>query len=191
MSSSKSVLVVAPGCPAGLVQELLEARLLPAQAHVDVLLPPEKFEQYQYVSDEKTFSVQARFFPSPDRRFFSTSHLKWLQSRLQASENVKVLIFKSPFKDIITALVSLLVMLFSGRTITLFFATPEAVIDLNGQGFSEKWISQELNPQILAQELHRVILFLTPWDLVYFLMFGGLIAKQMLAKYFFSLLRKK
>jgi hypothetical protein len=81
-------------------------------------------------------------------------------------------------------LYDLLVLYLSGQTITLLFATPEAVIDLDGQGFSDKWISQELNREILFKELHRVFWFLTPWDIIYFLMFAGLIAKQMLHKSF-------
>ncbi len=180
--SAESIVVVAPGCAAQLVEELFTARVLPAQVPFEVLLPPENSVQYDTLRNLKLFAGKIRVSPSPGRKFFSADHLKWLRGRLKAASKVNLLICQSPFKDPLTALISLLVLYWSGRTITLLFATPEAIIDLDGQGFSDKWIVQELNREILFNELHRAFWFLTPWDIIYFLMFAGLIVKQKLQK---------
>ncbi len=166
MSSIKSVIVVAPGCPVGLIQELLGAGILPPHTEFDVLLPPENSQQYDLLINQETFSGRAQFFPSPARRFFSTRHLKWLQGNLRSSENPGVLIAKSPYQDLTSAKVSLVTMLLSGKTITLLRATPEAisanpesVIDLkgqNGQDLTENWLIIELNPEVLAKELGKI-----------------------------------
>lgn len=180
--SAAGLVVVAPWCPAALIEELFTARVLPAQAPFEVLLPPENSVQYDKLRNLKAFAGRARFFSSPGRKFFSADHLKWLRDRLKSASQVNLLICQSPFKDPLTALISLVVLYWSGQTITLLFATPEAIIDLDGQGFSDKWIAQDLNREILFNELHRAFWFLTPWDIIYFLMFAGLIVKQKLQK---------
>jgi hypothetical protein len=189
--SVEGIVVVAPGCAAALVQELFTARVLPDQVPFEVLLPPEKSWKYEELGNGRAFAGKVRFSLSPGRKFFSADHLKWLKSRLQSASRVNVLICQSPFKDPVTALISLLVLYLSGQTITLLFATPEAVIDLDGQGFSDKWIVQDLNREIIFKEMHRVFWFLTPWDIIYFLMFAGLIAKQMAQKTFPFWFKKK
>ncbi len=182
--SAAGLVVVAPWCPAALIEELFTARVLPGQVPFEVLLPPENSGQYEHLRNLKLFAGKVRISPSPGRKFFSADHLKWLRDRLQAASKVNVLICQSPFKDLVTALISLMVLYMSGQTITLLFATPEAIIDLDGQGFSDKWIAQDLNREILFKELHRVFWFLTPWDIIYFLMFAGLIVRQTLQKSF-------
>ncbi len=189
-NSAKAIIVVAPECPAVLVQELFQARILPEQVPFEVLLPPEKSWQHEQFPDRETFPERVRFVPSPARRFFSAGHLKWLKGRLKSSKNINLLICKSPFQDLSTALISLLILFLSGQNITLLFATPEAAIDLNGQGFSDKWITQQLNSAILVQALPRAFSFLTPWHLMYFLMFWGLIVRQRLVKHWSSSFRK-
>ena len=72
----------------------------------------------------------------------------------------------------------------------MLMATPEAVIDLDGQGFSERWISQDLNLKILAGEFSRIFWFLNPWNILYFLMFSGLILRQSLLTFVQSLTKK-
>jgi hypothetical protein len=188
--TSNSVIVVAPECPAELIPELLSAGILPSDTDCLVLLPPSNRREYDHLVDQSRSFDRTQFLASPGQGFFSTTHLKWLQDHLRSSGNIKLLIFKSPYKDLKTTLLSLLVMFMSGKTITLLFATPEAAIDLNGQGFSERWICQDLNLEITLRELHRIFLFLTPWDILYFLMFFGLVIKQSVSKSLSKLLRK-
>jgi hypothetical protein len=190
ITSSKSTIVVAPGCPAELIRELLSGRILPNQAEAVVLLPLGTSQQYDKLMNKPNCLSGTQFVSSPSRRFFSASHLAWLWTNLRSSRNIYLLIIKSPYQDTVVALISLLVLMFSGKAITLLFATPEAVIDLNGQGFSERWISQELNLTILASEITRIFWFLNPWNILYSLMFGGLILRDLLSKHVLSLLRK-
>jgi hypothetical protein len=190
ITSSNSVIVVAPGCPAELIPELLSAGLLPPDKDSVVLLPPSSSREYDHFLDKSSSFDRTQFLTSPGQGFFSTTHLKWLQDHLRSSENIKLLIFKSPYKDPKTTLISLLVMFLSEKTITLLFATPEAAIDLTGQGFSERWICQDLNLEITLRELHRIFLFLTPWDILYFLMFFGLVIKQSVSKSLSKLLSR-
>ena len=190
MNSSKSVIVVASGCPAELIQELLSGRILPSHKDVVVLLPPEEKKRYGHLLDAQRSFRRVQFFPSPGQRFFSMRHLNWLRANLRSSGNTYLLIPKSPFQDTIIAFFSLIVLMFSGETITLLFATPEAVINLNGQGVSERWISQELNLKILASEFSRIFWFLNPWNILYFLMLGGLILRQSLLTFVQSLTKK-
>lgn len=189
-NSAKAIIVVAPESPAVLVQELFQARILPQQVPFEVLLPPGKSWQLEQFPDRETFPERVQFVPSPARKFFSTDHLKWLKGRLKSSQSINLLICKSPFQDMITALISLLVLFLSGQTITLLFATPETAIDLNGHDFSDKWISQKLNSAILVKALPRAFSFLTPWHIMYFLMFWGLIVRQRLVKHWSSSFRK-
>ncbi len=189
-NSAKSVVVVASGCPAGLVRELLGGRILPPKENIVVLLPPEDNKRYGNLLEKQGSFHRAQFFPSPGRGFFSLNHLAWLRAHLRSCGNTYLLISKSPYQDKIIALISLTVLMFAGKTITLLFATPEAIIDLNGQGFSDRWISQELNLKILASEFSRIFWFLNPWNILYFLMLGGLVLRQSLSTFVLSLTRK-
>ena len=182
MNSAKSVLVVSPGCPAQLIQELLGARLLPSHADVAVLLPPGDSRPYDHLIENRGSGRKVHFVPSPGQSFFSPRHLKWLRDHLRPAPNTYLLITQSPYRHPPTALIALTVLALSGKTITLLFATPEAVIDLSGQGFSERWIVQDLNVKILMGESSRIFWLLNPWNILYFLMFGGLVLQQMLAE---------
>ncbi len=186
MNFSKAVIVLAPGCPAGLIKELLGAGILPSETKFEVILPPDSSHQYDHLINRQNFSAGSRFLQSPARSFFSPHHLNWLYTNLRSFETNLLLIVKSPYQDPPTTLISLLVLMLSGKAITLLFATPEAVIDLNGQGFSERWISQPLNLKILAREFCRLFWFLNPLFLMYFVMFGGLILRKSLSNYLSS-----
>jgi hypothetical protein len=186
MDLSKSVIVVAPGCPATLVQELLEAGVLPPRTHFDVLLPPGDSRPYDQLMAGQSHFLSARFLPSPSRHFFSPGHLYWLWENLWPSPSNMLLVAASPYQNPATAVLVLLVLALAGQEIKLLFATPEAVIDLTGQGFSGRWLTQELNIRVLVKELGRVFWFLKPMYVLYFLMFGGLIVRKMLSDYFAS-----
>jgi hypothetical protein len=136
------------------------------------------------------FSGGAQIFPSPGWGFFSMGHLNWLRVNLRSAGNIYLLIPKSPLQDAATALISLAVLMLSARTITLLLATPEAVIDLDGQGFSERWLFQDINCKILAGKFSRICWFLSPWNILYFLMFSGLILRQSLVTFVQSLTKK-
>jgi hypothetical protein len=183
INSSKSVIVVASGCPAELIQELLTGRILPQQTDLVVLLPPGEQKQYDSLINQQDSSGMAQFLSKSSKSFFSITYLSWLLGNLQSSEDSYVLITKSPYQDPVVALICLTVLMLSGKPITLLFATPQAVIDLDGQGLSERWISQELNLKILVSEFYRIFWFVNPWNILYFFMFGGLILRQFLAKY--------
>ena len=183
---SKTVLVVAPGCPAELVQELLGAGVLPRHTDLDVLLPSGASGPYDQLIDNRSHAGSIRLWPSPSRHFFSPRHLSWLRENLWPSAQNFLLVADSPYQDPLTAVLVLLVLALSGKEIMLLFATPEAVIDLTGQGFSERWLTRELNIRILVQELGRLFWFLKPLNILYFLMFGGLVVRKMLADYLAS-----
>jgi hypothetical protein len=190
MNSSESIIVVAPGSTAELIQELMSARILPSHTNFVVLLPPGKTQQYDHFVAKKGSLGRNQFLPSPAQRFFSIRHLNWLWANLRSSKSNMLLIVESPFQDPITAIICLTVLTLSGKTITLLYATPEAVIDFHGQGFSERWLSQKLNLKILAGEFSRIFWFLNPWNILYFLMFGGLIMRQWLSEYLTSIPQK-
>jgi len=185
MSSSKSVIVVAPGCPSELIQELL-SRILPVLADVVVLLPPGNNPQYDHLIEKNHPLGRTRFFSSPAKRFFSPRHLKWLWNNLRSSKDNLLLIIKTPYQDPTTAMISLTVLMLSGKGITLLFPTPEAALDLNGQGFSERWITQKLNYEILFKEVFRVFWFLNPWSILYLFMLVGLIVRSKLSEFLAS-----
>ncbi len=189
--SAAGLVVVAPGCAAELVRELFTARVLPAQMPFEVLLPPEKSWQYDELRNGTGFAGKAWFSPSPGRRFWGAGHIKWLRGRLKSASQVNLLICQSPFKDPVTALICLMVWYLSGRTITLLFATPGAVINVDGQGFPDKWIVQDLNREIFFWSLPRITWFSNSWNILYFLMFAGLIAKQVLHQRILCLFKGK
>jgi hypothetical protein len=185
--SSKAVIVVAPKCPAELIRELLGAGILPSQTEFDVLLPAKNTGLYDQLLDEQS-SGSARFLPSPGRGFFSLRHLYWLWQNVQRSENTLVLVADSPHQDPVTALTALSVLVLAGKTVTLLFATPEAVIDVSGQSFTDRWLAREFNAWVLLKELRR--LFWVPLCVLYFLMFGGLVAWKKASEYLASLSEK-
>jgi len=187
---SKAVLVVSPGCSAALVQELLGAGVLPRQTQFEVLLPSRDTEPFAQLMADPGLSSSARFLPSPSRHFFSSGHLYWLWENLWPSEHNLLLVADSPYQDPVTAVLVLSVLALSGKEIILLFATPEAVIDLTGEGFSERWLTQELNIRVLVKELGRFVWFLKPLNILYFMMFGGLIVRKMLSDYLASYAEK-
>jgi hypothetical protein len=186
MSLSKSVIVVAPGCQAQLIQELLGAGVLPRQTHFDVLLPPGDTRPYDQLLADQGHLMPARFLGSPSRQFFSLRHLYWLWENLWPAKSNMLLVADSPYQDPTTAVLVLLVLALSGKEVMLLFATPEAVIDLTGQGFSGRWLTRELNIRVLVKELGRLFWFLKPLYIMYFLMFGGLIVRKRLSEYLAS-----
>jgi hypothetical protein len=180
---SKAVLVVAPGCPPALLQELLGAGVLPRHQQIDVLLPSKDPRAFGQLLENPDPAWRARFLPSPGRHFFSPRHLYWLWENLRPSGHNLLLVADSPYQDPVTAILVLLVLALSGKEIILLFATPEAVIDLSGEGFSERWLSRELNIRVLVKELGRLFWFLQPLNVLYFLMFGGLIVRKKLGEF--------
>jgi hypothetical protein len=189
ISPLKSIIVVAPGCKAGVIKELLEGSVLPSHGEVDILLPHENSDCYNFFTGRNSPANRVRFLSSPARNFFSKSHLKWLLGNMGSCDNIKFLVSQSPYKDFKTALASILMLFLSGRTITLLFSTPEAIITTNGKNFSDKWISQELNLAILAKEFNRILWFLLPMYILYLFMFWSLIARQRLGRAISSLRR--
>jgi hypothetical protein len=179
----KAVLVVAPGCPADLVQELLGSGVLPRHDQIDVLLPATDLRAYGQFMDHPGPAGAVRFLPSPSRRFFSPWHLYWLWENLRPSGHNLLLVADSPYQAPLTAILVLTVLALSGKEILLLFATPEAVIDLTGEGFSERWLTRELNIRVLVKELGRLFWFLQPLNILYFLMFGGLIVRKKLREF--------
>jgi hypothetical protein len=190
INSSKSVIVVASGCPEVLIQELLRGHILPFQKNVAVLLPPDGNKWYGNLIDQPNPFKWAQFLQSPGQRFFSVGHLYWLRANLRSAENAYLLVSKSPYQDIRIAFTSLSVLMLSRKPITLLFATPQAVIDLVGQGFSERWLVRELNLRVIVKEVGRLFRFLKPRSILYFSMFGGLIARKMLSEYLVALSKK-
>jgi hypothetical protein len=185
---SKAVIVVAPKCPAELIQELGGAGILPPQTKFDVLLPSRNSGLYAQLLDEQPHSESVRVLPSPGGSFFSPRHLSWLWQKVRVSENTMVLLADSPHQDPVTALTALSVLAMAGKTVTLLFATPEAVIDVSGQSYTERWLARELNAGVLLKELGR--LFWAPLYALYFLMFGGLVVRKKLSEYFALLSNK-
>ncbi len=186
MNRSKCVVTVAPGCTAELVRELLGAGILPAQAPIDVLLPTSDPQPYAGLINEAVLAGTTRILPSPGKSFFSPHHLYWLWETLRPSENNMLLVADSPYQDPLTAVIVLSVLALSGKAITLLFATPEAIIDLTGEGYSGRWLIQELNIKVLVNELGRLFCFFKPLYMLYVLMFGGLIVRKTVSDYLTS-----
>ena len=189
-NSSKAAIVVAPGYLPELISDLLRARVLSSSADLVVLLPPEKTREYDQLIEEK-HSSGVRLLPSPGRRFFSTPHLKWLKINLRSSENNMVLISNSLDRDLTSAMVAFIVLLLSGKSITQFRKTNataheshESVIAVTDQSLGQQWTSKEFNLKMLAREILMRITIAPkghPWQLheiLYLLMFVGLIVKQ-------------
>jgi hypothetical protein len=187
MNLAKAVIVVAPGCPDQQVQELLGAGVLPGETQFDVLLPPGATGPQAEPPASPGPARPARYLPSPSRQFFSARHLYWLRENLWPSPKNLLLVAASPYQNPFTAVLVLTVLALSGKEITLLFATPEAVIDPTGQVFSGRWLTQELNVRVLLREMGRLVWFLKPVYVLYFLMFGGLVARKTLSEYLASI----
>ncbi|MFZ2089337.1 MAG: methyltransferase domain-containing protein [Desulfobaccales bacterium] len=155
MNSSRSVVVVGPGCSAGLLRELLDSQILPVPKNVEVLLAPGLLPDRSNLTGGEIF-----FAASPGRRFLSTSHFKWLKCNLRSAHNILMLLPKSPYQDPAIALVSLLILWWSGKTVTLLRPAPATEREtLRGEGRGEAqgsdgpWLFTELNQGFLSQEL--------------------------------------
>jgi hypothetical protein len=190
MNGAKSVVAVAPGCSAELVLELLGAGVLPGPGPIDVLLPKSDARRFDGLLKKAGLPQTIRIITSPGKYFFSPHHLYWLWETLWTSENNLLLVADSPYQDPLTALIVLTVLALSGKAITLLFATPEAMIDLTGEGFSSRWLTQELDVKVLVNELGRLFWFFKPMYILYIFMFGGLILKRTASDYFSSSMRK-
>jgi hypothetical protein len=59
---------------------------------------------------------------------------------------------------------------------------------LSGQSFTERWLVRDLNTRVLLKELRRLLW--VPLYVLYFLMFGGLVARKKASEYFASLSEK-
>jgi hypothetical protein len=186
MNGRKTVVAVAPGCSAELVLELLGAGVLPGPGPVDVLLPNGGTGLPDLLLKKAALPQTTRILASPGKYFFSPHHLYWLWENLWTSTDNLLLVADSPYQDPLTALIVLTVLALSGKSITLLFATPEAMIDLTGEGFSGRWLTQELDVKVLVSELGRLFWFFKPLYILYFFMFGGLIAKKTAADFFSS-----
>lgn len=179
MHSSKIVIIATPGSTSGSIQEILHGLVSPTKTTFEVLLPPESSPNYDNFNDREKTLGKVSFVASPARRFFSYRHLEWLRRNLPSSENVIVVIRESPYEDLTIALTALLIMLLSGKTVTLLRTTTpahEPVIDEEGKYSSERVISKELNLRTLGKQY--VQLFPTIWEILYFIMFLGLIVKK-------------
>ena len=197
MLSLNSIIVVAPGCPAELIQELLDSGILPSHEDFVVLLPPGSLQQHESLVETQSSSGRVQFFPSPARRFFSTRNLKWLKNYLRFSENTNVLITDSPYQDFAIALVSLIILLLSGKSINLLRVKREEVqtkpkpgLQTGGQNPCEVWLSVELNLRTLAMECVKVIPITwdyNRWEVLYCFMFVALVARSLFSQYIFDL----
>jgi SAM-dependent methyltransferase len=161
MNSSKAIIIVAPGCPAGLIQELLEDALLSAHTALTVLLPPGNRAAYANLADRQTLSGGARFVPSPARKFFSIRHFAWIRENLPSSQQIFMLVPQSPSRDLSLALASPLMMMLSGGTITLLRPLTakdiaeqlELGLEPGDQDLTARWIKKKLNLDLLLREI--------------------------------------
>ncbi len=186
-AAAKNILVLAPGLPPGSVRDLWDTPLLPRQPDLEVLLPPEPSARYDHLVDGKTFAGHITVIPSPARSFFSTGHLKWLGGKMQSADNILILLQKSPYEDLAGALAAVLVMLVSGRTITLLrpsILEHQPLVNGKGKDTTPKWLAKELDFKALGQEY--TALFPNLWELVYFFMFWSLALKQLVSDKIFS-----
>jgi SAM-dependent methyltransferase len=166
--SIRSIMVVAPGCPAELIQALLADNYLPAPANLEVLLPPGTPAPGDGQSAGE-IPEKTRMVTTPGRSFFSTRHLQWLRGKLRPSENVFLLIPQSPYQDSSSALTTLLIYGMTGRAITILRPYDEAAeprakpaIDQKRRGSAGKWRVTELNRSVLIKELRHLAWSLYP-----------------------------
>lgn len=176
---SKNILILPPGIPVESIQELLHNFILPAHKNLELLLPPEQPTKYEYLTDRKNTLDQVKFVASPARNFFSLRHLFWLRGNLRSSADVMVFLRKSPYEDLTSALVSLLVMLLSGRGIILLRPSASKNEPLIGGRRGEttpKWLFKELSLTALGNEYKS--LFPTMGEILFFFMFLSLVLKK-------------
>ena len=154
-------MVVASGCPIGLIQELLDDPILPSGT---VLLLPPRISEYDSLGDQETPSGRVLVRQSPAWRFFSIRHLEWLRKNLWSSENIVLVIRKSPYKDLTSAMTTLLIMLLSGKTITVLRYVlevpgdqPDSDIEPKVKDRHENWKLVKLNPVLLVKELCNTV----------------------------------
>jgi len=183
IDSSKAIIVVAPQCPAGLIEELIEACILPTDRYYDILLSPENFCSSEHLVGRNTFCNEVNLLTSGATSFFSRSHLAWIWKNLKTSNRNLLLIYRTPYEDFKTAIISLITLFLSYRIVTLLFATPEAIINKNGKCFSDKWIFQDINPTILLREFFKIICSM-PLFALYLILIWGLILKSRLTSFF-------
>jgi len=156
-------MVVAPGFPAGLIQELLADRYLPVPTNLEVLLPPGNSAPRNGLSakeiPEGTLVVSA-----PGGSFFSSRHLQWLRGKLRPFKKVFLLIPQSPYQDASSALVTLLIFLMSGKAITILRpndavadAQAKAAINWQRRDAAGKWRVTELNRAVLIKEVRHFV----------------------------------
>jgi|GEM_PF-3675668 hypothetical protein len=186
MGFAKSVIVVVPGCSAELVRELFHSSILPQDMAVEVLLPPEITRDYVGLIEGKEFKG-VNFLRSSSSRFFSKKHLRWLSEKLRLVGKPQVLITKSPYRDPIIAIIALLILLLSGKTITLLRKNQEnlnPVCDTVGdQRPVLPWFAVDVNFEVLLNEIFGRITPILPWnkwEILYFAMFAGLLIRRYL-----------
>ncbi len=156
---SKAVLLVGPGCPAGLVDDLLEDISWPAGTGFEVLLPPGE-PAYADLINRKASSPGVRMLPSPAGSFFSTRNLKWLRENLRTAENLVVLLPVSPYRNPFLAVTSLLLLALAGRTITLVRPAgegegdhPETPLVFTDEDAAGRWVIKKLNGFVISSEI--------------------------------------
>lgn len=162
--SSRSVIVVAPGCPAGLLQEFLEARILPDQASVEVLLPPDGQPTGPAAAGRSCLSGSLKFSVPPAPSYFSSASLKWLREKLRTAAKVMMLIPGPLYNDSRNARIALLMWVLAGQTITMLRAArpdeevvPGTVLIPGGQDSPRQWISFEFDRKVVSREFRQII----------------------------------
>jgi SAM-dependent methyltransferase len=157
-------MVVAPGCPAQMLQDLLGAGVLAGDTRVDVLLPWGDVRPYAQLLDGPGFAGTARLLLSPSRHFFSPRHLYWLWENLWPCPSNLLLAAASPCQDPATALLGLSVLALAGKGIKILFLDPDALPDETRPGSAGGWRTWELNARVLLKQLVRVCGFLKLWE---------------------------
>jgi SAM-dependent methyltransferase len=165
MSSARAILVVAPGCPAALIQEILDTAILPDQTLQTVLLPPGDPSEYVSLRDRDIPGDLPKFVPSPALSFLSMRNLLWLRNHLQDCEKINLLLPKSPYKDPTLAITTPLMLLLTGRFINLLRpATPQDLREQLGEGQepgdqkgAPRWIKKKLDKALLLKEFGNLI----------------------------------
>ncbi len=155
MKPSPAVLVVAPGCPADLIQQILAAGFPGDRTPVKVLLPPENRPHYEALAEEG-----AQILSSPARKFFSLRHFRWLRANLRSSGKIVLLLANSPYRDLKSFMASLVTLLEANKNIILLRNEQTAISRKTQLGIDQKNCSlagnlliTEMNFKFLAQEL--------------------------------------
>lgn len=189
---SKNVLVLPPGIPVESIQEFVQT-IIPADLKtLELLLPPEQSTGYECLTSRKNASGQVKWVASPARNFFSIHHLKWLRRHLRSSAKILLFLRKSPYDDLAGAVLILLIMLISGRAITIIRAAtsePQTVIDVGGGKPPLRWVHKELNLAALGKEYKEI--FPTLWEILYFFMFLFLAVKTVVSDKLSSAARRR